>query len=366
MRILFVTNLPSPYRVDFFNELGRLAELTVCYERERASDRAKNWKGGQAVHFQEVFSGNQEVGAGLSIGFGLIKEARKRRFDFFIISGYASPAVMLLIVYCKLKNIPYCVESDGGFNKKDKAWLYLLKRFLLRKARLHFTTCDEHMNYLMSLGISAKKIIKYPFTSLLEKDILPDVLTPEQKRLHRRQLHMKEQYIVISVGQFIHRKGYDVLLQAACNIDKNIGIYIIGGTPTKEYLAYKQENNLEHVHFVDFMPKNELKTWYYAADAFVLPTREDIWGLVINEAMAAGLPVVTTDRCIAGLELVEEGQNGYIVPAEDSVALAEKISLLFDHLEGLRKMSRKSLALIQPYTIENMAQRHYDVLKAQD
>lgn len=365
MKILFITNVPSPYRVDFFNELGQLAELTVCYERESASDRAKNWKGSQALHFQEVFSGNQTIGTDRSIGFGLIKEVRKRSFDFLIISGYASPAVIMLIVYCKLNKVPYCIESDGGFNKKDKKFLYMVKRFLLRKAYLHFTTCDEHIDYLKSLGVRQDRIIKYPFTSLMEKDILPDVLTLEQKQSYRQQLQTQERYIVISVGRFIHGKGYDVLLQAACRIDQNIGIYIIGGTPTEEYLTYKRDNNLEHVHFVDFMSKNELKTWYYAADAFVLPTRKDVWGLVINEAMAAGLPVVTTDRCIAGLELVEEGQNGYIVPVEDDAMLAEMISQLFDNREQLRRMSRRSLETIKPYTIENMAQRHYEVLKAQ-
>lgn len=363
MKILFVTNLPSPYRVDFFNELGQLTELTVCYERKSASDRVGSWKGAQAVHFQEVFSGDKLIGTDKSIGLGLIKEVKKRSFDYLIISGYASPAVMMLILYCKYKSIPYCVESDGGFNKKDGFLLYKLKQFLLCKARIHFTTCDEHMDYLKSLGVAQGAIVKYPFSSLREKDILSDALTLEQKLLYREKLQIPEDKVILSVGQFIPRKGYDVLLRAACNIDKNIGIYIVGGTPTDEYLSYKHNNSLDHVHFVEFMSKNELKDWYYAADAFVLPTREDIWGLVINEAMAAGLPVVTTNRCIAGMELVEEGKNGYIVPVEDDVLLAERISYLTKKPEALWTMSDKCLETIRPFTIENMAQRHHEVLK---
>lgn len=363
MKVLIITNLPSPYRVDFFNELGLLVDLTVCYERRSASDRASNWKGKSAEYFDEVYSGDWAVGTDRSVGFGLIREARKRLYDYLIISGYASPAVILLITYCKLHKIPYCIESDGGFNKKDNILLHAMKVFLLRKALIHFTTCDEHRNYLQTLGVSKGNIVKYPFSSLLEKDLLPEIISPEKKSLYRQQLHMKERNIVISVGQFIHRKGFDVLLRAADRMDSNIGIYIIGGTPTDDYLAYKEEHKLEQVHFIRFMTKSELKKWYYAADAFVLPTREDIWGLVVNEAMAAGLPVVTTDRCIAGLELVDEGMNGHIVPVEEDILLAARLSGLFDDADKCRDMSINSLNRIKPYTIENMALKHYEVLR---
>lgn len=87
----------------------------------------------------------------------------------------------------------------------------------------------------------------------------------------------------------------------------------------------KKKLKLTNVHFIDFMPKKELADYYRAADIFVLPTREDIWGLVINEAMAYGLPVVTTEKCVAGVEMVCEGHNGYIVPVENTDALKKAI-----------------------------------------
>ena len=99
--------------------------------------------------------------------------------------------------------------------------------------------------------------------------------------------------MILAVGQFIHRKGFDVLLQAARTMDKNIGIYIVGGKPTEEYLQIQKENNLTQIHFEGFKTKEELAMYFKAADIFVHPTREDIWGLVINESMAYGLPVVT-------------------------------------------------------------------------
>ncbi len=88
----------------------------------------------------------------------------------------------------------------------------------------------------------------------------------------------------------------------------------------------------------------------------MLPTREDIWGLVINEALAYGLPTITTDRCVAGLELIENGVNGYVVPVEEAQSLAEKINAV---LSGdMQQMGEASLQKVRPYTLENMARTH--------
>ena len=63
------------------------------------------------------------------------------------------------------------------------------------------------------------------------------------------------------------------------------------------------------MHFIAFQEKEMLEKYYIAADVFILLTRGDVWGLSINEAMANALPVITTDRCIAGIELVEQNGN---------------------------------------------------------
>ena len=93
----------------------------------------------------------------------------------------------------------------------------------------------------------------------------------------------------------------------------------------------------------------------------MLPTREDIWGLVINEAMAYALPVITTDRCVAGLELVRSGTDGYIVPVEDAPALAEKMDVVLSG--AMEAMGASALERIRSYTIENMARVHAQVFE---
>ena len=167
--------------------------------------------------------------------------------------------------------------------------------------------------------------------------------------------------MILSIGQFIHRKGFDILLQAAKQLPEDVKIHIVGGQPTQEYQELCRELGLTNICFDGFMKKQTLIRYYQASDLFVLPTREDIWGLVINEAMAYGLPVITTDRCVAGLDLVENGVNGYIVPVADVDALADSINTLFTL--DWTQMGERSLEKIRPYTIEAMAKCHLDVFE---
>ena len=160
------------------------------------------------------------------------------------------------------------------------------------------------MNIFAFIAGENSTIYRYPFSSLGNKDIINTPLSQQEKNAIRKILDIKEPQMILAVGQFIHRKGFDVLLQAARTMDKNIGIYIVGGKPTEEYLQIQKENNLTQIHFEGFKTKEELAMYFKAADIFVHPTREDIWGLVINESMAYGLPVVTTNKCVAGMELI--------------------------------------------------------------
>lgn len=357
MKILFLTNIPSPYRVDFFNELGRYCDLTVAFEGKNSTDRNKKWGNKDCFNFNSIFLKGIRINASQFFCFNIIN-ILKQSWDKIVICGYSSPTTMLAIQYLKLKKIPFYIEVDGGLIKQDSWFKYKIKQYFLSSAIGYFSSGKETTKYLVYYGADKNKIVEYPFTSLKERDILKQMPTEQEKRKLRKELNLKEDKIIISVGQFIYRKGYDVLIKAMQNIDKNIGVYIIGDNPTQEYLKLQKQFNLANLYFVGFKTKEKLKKYYMSADLFVLPTREDIWGLVINEAMAMGVPVITTDKCVAGLELVENGVNGYIVPIEDSEILAEKINKLFS--EDYKKMGESSLNKIKFYTIEQMAKKHLE------
>lgn len=358
MKVLFLTNLPSPYRVDFFSELGKYVELTVLFERKSASDRDEKWRHDIYINFKAVFLKGKDIGSDNSIGFDALKYLKRGLFDIFVIAGYASPAATIAILYCRFNRIPYIINSDGAFIKKESVFKRELKRLLIGGAIAWLCTGKTSSEYLKLYGAKEGKIFIYPFTSIREKDIINRPLQDKEKAIIRKRLGINEDIVVLSVGRFIYSKGYDILLNACKYIDPKVGIYIVGGLASKEYIDIKNNLGLNNIHFIDFKTKKDLDDYYCAANMFVLPTRSDVWGLVINEAMAKGLPVITTDQCIAGLELIQNEINGYIVPVENDKLLSDKINKLVNDSDLCRHMATNNLEKIHQYTIEEMTKKH--------
>ncbi len=364
MRVLFTTNIPSPYRVDFFNELGKSCDLTVLYERSDANNRNNEWLKSKAINFKEVFLHGYNVGNDSALCPQIINYFNAKLYDIFVVGGYCTPSGILSIIYLKLKNIPFILDFDGGFIKAGKTVKHYLKKYLISSASWWTSTGPKTNEYLCYYGAKPENIFNYPFTSLKKEDILNKVIDLEAKQAFRQELKIAEDKMIMSVGRFDYVKGYDVLLKSCTQLNKDTGVYIIGGKVNSVYADMKEKFNLPNAHFLEFKAKNELAKYYKAADIFVLPTREDIWGLVINEAMGYGLPIITTDRCIAGLELVENGENGYIIPVDDPNALAEKCKTILSDKILCKKMSEKNLEKIQKYTIESMAERYLEIFKS--
>lgn len=358
MKVLWLTFIPSPYRLSFFEELGKQCELTVLFERASSKNRKGNWNDFSFRGYDAKILPGITIGGYDRLCLGVGKYLTKK-YDHIVISNPTSPTGILAAALLRLKGIPYIVESDGAFPTGRTGGLrQWLKRFVMKPAQYCFSTAKMHDAYYAECGVIPQKLCRYPFTSLSEADILSQPITEQEKKQLRADLGIQEESVLVSVGRFIHGKGYDVLFDALSKVEGSVGCYIIGGTPTEEYLEQVEHLGLKNVHFVGFMQKDQLAAYYKAADIFVLPTREDIWGLVINEAMAYGLPVITTDRCVAGLELVADGENGYIVPVGDAGQTAHRIQEVLNDSERCRDMGRNSLGKIRAYTFEEMAASH--------
>lgn len=361
MKILWLTNIPSPYRVDFFNELGKLCELTVLFEKKNASDRDDSWLNFEIKNFHAIFLKGISCGVAEAFCPNVVRYLHKKMSDKIIVTNYSDPTGILAVTTMRLRNIPYIIEGDGGFAGNGKGIREIVKKWILKNSALCFSTSQTHDDYYKKYGVTQERIVRYPFTSLHKSDILDSPVSQEKKNLLRKKLGITEEKMIISVGQFIPRKGFDILIETMAKLDRSIGCYIIGGVPTHEYTQMVSDRNLCNVHFMGFMNKHDLFEYYMAADLFILPTREDVWGLVVNEAMANGLPVITTNGCIAGLTLIKSHGVGKIVPVEDVDSLASAIN---EKLTTLSKDSNEAvLQTIHNYTIEEMAKVHIEVFE---
>lgn len=358
MKVFILTTVMAPYRVQLFSEIGKQCELYVCFEQMRSAERDEKWYDVSTSNFKllELKKWNAPL---KKIKTDVIKHIKDIKPDVVIAYEYHTNTSLLMLSYCQLKGIPYIINCDGAF--VSKSIKDIVKKIYISKAKGFISSGTMADKYLLHYGADKNNIYYNHFTSLHDKDILDNLPSQADKENARITKGITEKQVILSVGQFIYRKGYDVLLKAAAKLSKDIGIYIIGGKPTDEYKQLIDELELTNVHFVDFIPPNELRYYFISADVFVLPTREDVWGLVINEAMACGLPIVTTDRCVAGIEIIENDVNGYLVPINDHDSLAEFINKILADENKKNNMSVENLNKIREYTYENSAN---DVMQA--
>ena len=354
MKVLYITNIPSPYRVDFFNHLTSDCDLKVIFDSMNAKDRSNDWFNNSNIKFDYSIIKSGHI-------FKLNKELNKN-YDLVIVGGYSTINGALSTLLLKFKKRKFIINADGGFvDKNDTFITKFLKTYFISSASYYLSTSNGTNEYLTHYGARKENIYIYPFTSLSKKDILDKPVKHEEKIKLRKNTPYNCDKLFVSIGQFIPRKGFDILLKAFNNSEmKNNKLLIIGGGPLKEeYLQYIKDNNIKNIHILDFIKKDELLNIYKYSDVFVLPTREDIWGLVINEAMSLGLPVISTNQCLAAKELIDKN---YLYDCEDIQALTKLLKDINNKkYNELYNIGMENINISKKYTIENMAKEHIKI-----
>ncbi len=351
VKILAFADFPSPYRVEVFKGLAKKCEIFAVFDKMSDQNRNDAWfckdTGLNSISLLEE-SGRAQFEKEL-------KEIKK--YDLVLAYDYHIRNAIKLELACIRNKVPYIMNLDGAFIRKNFL-KNLIKRYLVTHASGYFASGSHAAEYFKYFGADESKIYYHPFTSLHEEEILKIPVSKEEKNIYKRNLGLSSKKMVLTIGQFIYRKGFDILLGAwSKELDEKYTLVIVGGGEEEnQYREYISKHNLKNVHLVGFKQKNEIFEYYKAADLFVLPTREDIWGLVINEAMAFGLPVIATDMCLGAVELIENGVNGYIVPVNNCAKLAEAMKKIL--LTDETMMSQNNLKKISAYTYENVIESH--------
>lgn len=364
MKVLYLVNIPSPYRVDFFNELGKLCDLTVLFENKGSIERKNSWLKKDFKNFKAVYLKNMKIKKNLWFSYEIIKYLKDESYDVIVIGGYSTLTGMIAINYLNVKRIPFVLNSDGGLIKNDNVLKLSLKKYFISSASYWLSTGKNTTKYLEEYGANNEKIFAYPFSSIKDEEVLKEKISNKDKYNLKNKLGINEEKVILSIGRFIPIKGFETLIKACNNLPDEWGVYIIGGNSTIEYEKLMEEMNLKNIYFLDFLPKESLKEYYLISDLFVLPTKGDIWGLVINEAMSYGLPVITTNMCVAGLELINEEENGFIIPVDNSLVLNDRIKYCLTNEDFMEKASRNNIMKIKSYTVEAMAIKHLEIFKS--
>lgn len=348
-KILALSIYPAPYRVKLLALLGQKYNLDVFFEYATGDSRNNSW----------FLEGDYNL-LDEKEGKAKFKRAKfkLKSYDAVILYDFSTIEGIKLIAECIRVHIPYIINCDGIIlGKKEKRIKEILKTYLIKHGSGYLASGRYAKRYFLKYGAPEEKIFIHTFSTLAKADILQKPIDMHEKIRLRKLLRLPiDKKIVIAVGRFIPLKRYDCLLHGwKAMSDDYLLLLIGGGEETENYRAIIKKYNIRNVRLEKFHPKSELFEFYKASDIFVHPTSYDVWGLVVNEAMACGLPVVVSDHCIAGLELIKNGFNGYIVKMGNDSEMFHKINKVFENEDTYRMLSINALNTISSYTLEHMA-----------
>lgn len=359
-KVLFVFNHPAPYKVKFLNELANHVDLTVIFERNKNKDRNKEFYSEKKYNFKTVKIHSIKVGKEGVVSFGVKKHIKKNKYDLIIMNGYRHMAELVAIKWMKKHNIEYVQYINGGIIKKDEP--KFIKNFKTKyiSGAKYYVSPDERSNeYLIYYGADKDKIFNYPYSTLYEDELIKERPSEELKKEIRKKYNVTSKNVYISCGQLIERKNYIELANKWKEINKDSLLIIVGEGPQKEKIeAIIKDNNLENVRLLGYLSHKDLFELYKICCAFVFPSKEDIYGHVVNEALSQGLPVITLSNVNSGLHLIKNGVNGFVIENINSQNFVDALNYVLSH-----DMFDEALKTAKENTIEKMTEANLKIIE---
>lgn len=356
-KIMLIHNIITPYIIPLFNRLASMPQIDLYVYFMAASEKNRKWIPELGSQFK------YKVLPGFSLNFfakdlfsyhinlSIIWELIRNHYDIILSAGYASFTNQIAFFYSKICKKPFILWSGSTINEPSslrKVSLPLVK-FIVRHSDALIAYGTRAKDYLIHLGASPERI----FVAYNTVDV--DFLGQQSSKLKIKKKELKDELgirnkaIVLYVGQLVERKGVKYLLKAYAQLkgEFDVALLIVGdGIQKNELEDLCAKEDIQDAFFVGYKQLEELPAYYAASDIFVLPSTEEVWGLVLNEAMACGLPVITTDKVGASVDLIKEGVNGYVVEAKNVERLYQAMKKILSNPELKQSMGNKSQQII--------------------
>lgn len=278
------------------------------------------------------------------------------RPDVVFVPGYGFPVARTMLSWARENDVATVVmfESKAGDRRRFLP-VELYKRFVLRSAGCAFCGGSLHASYARSLGFSPDRI----FEGYSAVDNEHWAKRTAELRLEPPSLGTP---YVLSAGRLIPKKGFASLVRAFSFFKRgdtrNTSLVILGDGPELPALRdLVRAQGIENwVRFPGYADTDAACRWLAHASCFVAPSiYQEQWGLVVNEALAAGVPALVSDACGCAPDLIEQGRTGFCFPAGDETALAALLSRLSDDTALRETLARQGRERVDRFSLDRFA-----------
>jgi glycosyltransferase involved in cell wall biosynthesis len=369
-RVACLVSHPIQYQAPLFRYLAArpgidltvffLSDLSIRAYRDSGFGVSVKWDVPLLDGYRHDFLPHLGSGSGLSFWrpwtFGMRTRLRRGRFDALWVHGYAHRGCLAGIAAAKSLGIPVMLRGESNLlSETDDALKLRLKRIampaLLRTIDAWLAIGRLNREYYLHYGVEAGRIFPMPYA--VDNEFFrgaADQARPRRERLRAELgLHPGRAVILFASKMQPHKRAGD-LLEAYARMSPDgtaepAACLVFAGDGEERAKLERRARSLkwDSIRFIGFRNQSELPALYDLSDVFVLPSEHEPWGLVINEVMNAGTPVVVSDRVGAGPDLVEDGVNGFVYPARDVAALANRLHRMIDNPEDRAAMGARAL-----------------------
>jgi glycosyltransferase involved in cell wall biosynthesis len=361
-RVVFLTDIPTPYIIEVMRELSLRVDLVCLFCAERAS-RGMNWDFGSRLGFSHFVIGGATVkrqadSTDFHISPRIFGRLLRSRPDAIISGGFSIPTLYAYL-YCKLSGAKLLIYSDGTSASESKlGWLQRVARTLLVPRVSGFIAKSAPAaDRFEELGAKGRVVLAPHTTNLAP---LLDV-GASRNWLESGELRL------LSVGRLISRKGIRHLIGALASmrpVGRAVSLTIVGSGPEEvELKALVQSLGVPRVRFAGFAQQDELPAYYAAADVFVFPTLDDPYGIVLLEAAASGLALVSSKHAGATQDFVRNSESGLVFDPLDEHALAETIAELADSPQLVGDLGRAAYNIARLRTPDRTADKYASAVR---
>jgi len=359
-RLVILTEIIAPYRIPVFNALAARAEvdLRVIFLAE-TDPSLRQWQ----IHRDEIRfscevlkSYRRRIGRfNVLLTRGVSAALQARNPEVILGGGYNYLAMWQAQRWARQRGVPFLLWSESNIvdARRNFPWVEAAKRRFVRACHGYVVPGTSAAAYLQTFNVARDKIFVAPNAVDVEhfsKGAMQARLYPNL----RQSLGLPPRYLLY-VGRFVRAKGVLDLLTAYATLPEgtrqDVGLVLAGGGEVFDELVRRsREIQPGVVVFPGFLQRDQLPAFYALAEALVFPTHSDPWGLVVNEALACGLPVIVSNVAGCVADLVQDGENGRVVRAGDAEGLSQAMEQLLNARELAKQMGHSSLEISSRFT----------------
>lgn len=288
----------------------------------------------------------------------IIGELRQQQFDAVLIHSYATFLSAMAIAGARLSATPILMRTESNClmrrSAKTETAKSLVLKTLFRGISAALVIGEANRDFYLRYGVPRRKMFFTPYC--VDNEFIATKAAEWQPLRHtlRRDLGLPEDQMTIAFsGKLIELKRTADIIEAVALLRQQgirVSLLVIGDGALREELQFRAASAGIDAAFVGFRNQTELPKFYACADALVLSSRSETWGLVVNEAMACGLPVVATDMVGAAVDLISSDSTGYQYPVGNVPSLARALSQLASNKERRQRMGEEARRRVSRYT----------------